>query len=152
MTNRVNGIEPSSYRVEQSSRLLYPLTKKFYQAHYPAGKPNKADPIWLLKSTQIVSVYRLKQFTGYQLLTAMVTEPSYRNLGLGSLLLKRTQSALTSKPTYCFAFSHLEAFYGANGFKTVEKNTLPNELLERFNRYTSSGKWLIPMRFTQINT
>ncbi|MCZ2722537.1 GNAT family N-acetyltransferase [Marinomonas sp. 15G1-11] len=145
----MDALNSHLYTVEQSSRLLFPLTKKFYQAYYPAGKPNKADPIWLLKENTIVCAYRLKQLSHCQLLTAMVTRPSHRKQGLGSLLLQQTQKALLSRPTYCFAFEHLEPFYIANGFLTLPKEALPDELLERFIRYTLSGKKLVPMRFTQ---
>ncbi len=152
MTNQNIPPTYANYTVEQSSRLLFPLTKKFYQAHYPSGKPNKSDPIWLLKSSHILCAYRLKQFGKYQLLTAMVTIPSYRKQGIASQLLQRTQEALNHTPTYCFAFEHLNVFYRTNGFETIDKSILPCELLARFNRYTLSGKRLIPMRFIQIDT
>ncbi|WP_191601870.1 GNAT family N-acetyltransferase [Marinomonas algicola] len=139
--------EQSLYTVEQSSRLLFPLAKNFYQSYYPSGKPNKADPIWLLKGPEIICAYRLKLFDDYQLLTAMVTKPSYREQGLASYLLNHTKEALQAKQTYCFAFEHLEHFYKKNGFCTVNIQDLPNHLEERFVRYTLSGKKLVPMRF-----
>lgn len=139
--------EHTVYTVEQSSRLLFPLTKKFYQSYYPSGRPNKADPIWLLKNREILCAYRLKQFGDDQLLTAMVTKPSHRKQGLASYLLSHTQEALQAKQTYCFAFAYLESFYQENGFLTIKHQDLPRELEERFIRYTLSGKQLTPMHF-----
>lgn len=137
-----------SRQVELISSLYFPLVKKFYQAHYPSGKPNKADPIWVLKDNgKIVSAVRLKQFTDCQLLTAMITEPSQQHKGLGTYLLSGIQAELASKDCYCFAFSHLMHFYQTAGFVEVESSLLPKDLEKRFLAYTAQGRKLIAMRF-----
>lgn len=137
--------------------LHFPLAKKFYQAHYPSGKANKADPIWVLNEQhKILVCLRLKQFLQCQLLTAMVTHPDYRQLGLGHQLLTalvndETQPLLT-KPCYCFAFSHLEAFYQQAGFMTLLPEELPDELYRRYLAYTQKGKPLIAMQYSSYLT
>ena len=133
---------------EQVPSLWFPLVKKFYQSHYPSGKPNKADPIWVIRNNgKILCAVRLKQFTDAQLLTAMVTEPSHRNMGLGSHLIHNIHNALSTKQSYCFAFSHLVPFYQANHFTVISASILPEELRSRFQAYTPQGRNLTPMRY-----
>ena len=133
---------------EQVPSLWFPLVKKFYQAHYPSGKPNKADPIWVIKDNGIIlCAVRLKRIADDQLLTSMVTEPNHRNLGLGSHLINDIHPALNAMPTYCFAFTHLVPFYNANHFTTIEAEMLPEELASRFRAYTAQGRELTPMRY-----
>ncbi len=133
---------------EKVPALWFPLVKKFYQAYYPSGKPNKADPIWVFKDEgRIVSAVRLKQFPSYQLLTAMITLPELQGQGIGSRLLQSIAPALSTLDCYCFAYSHLTHFYQGNGFVTIEINDLPHELRQRFIAYTSQGRQLIPMEY-----
>ncbi|NLQ18643.1 GNAT family N-acetyltransferase [Marinomonas sp. M1K-6] len=131
---------------EQVPSLWFPLVKKFYQAHYPSGKPNKADPIWVIRhENKILCAVRLKHIAGAQLLTAMVTAPSHRNIGLGSHLINSIHPALSEMPTYCFAFTHLVPFYHANHFTTISAKMLPEELENRLRAYTAQGRNLTPM-------
>lgn len=139
----------TSYLIaEQVPSLWFPLVKKFYQEHYPSGKPNKADPIWAIREKgKILCALRLKQMDNSQLLTGMVTEPNHRHLGLGSHLINGIHHALSEKPTYCFAFTHLVSFYNANHFTTISAEMLPEELESRFKAYTAQGRDLTPMRY-----
>ena len=122
-------------RAEQVPSLWFPLVKKFYQEYYPSGKPNKADPIWVIRHNgKILCAVRLKQYSGVQLLTAMVTEPSHRKTGLGSHLINSIHPALNAMPSYCFAFTNLVPFYSANHFTTICVEMLPEELASRFRR------------------
>lgn len=128
--------------------LWFPLVKKFYQEHYPSGKPNKADPIWVIRdNNKIICSLRLKQLDNSQLLTAMVTEPSYRNTGIGSHLIQSLHHELSTLPSYCFAFSHLVTFYENNGFACLMPEELPDTLLSRFKAYQAQGKKITPMRY-----
>ena len=139
------------------NRLRFPLVKRFYQAYYPAGKANKADPIWVLEDNKQIRVcLRLKQFQHCQLLTAMVTHPDFRNLGLGQALLNALHhdesQPLSAKQCYCFAFEHLENFYQSSHFSRISEECLPEELKQRFRAYTQSGKRLVPMIFLGEST
>ena len=128
--------------------LWFPLAKKFYQEHYPSGKPNKADPIWVLRqNNKIVCSLRLKSFQNTQLLTAMVTEPSYRGQGLGSHLITSINSQLSLSPSYCFALNHLVPFYTANNFIEIEVDSLPTELRKRFQGYKAQGRKITAMAY-----
>ncbi|KZM38802.1 MAG: GNAT family N-acetyltransferase [Marinomonas sp.] len=146
---------PSTLTHKLIDKLHFPLAKKFYQAHYPSGKANKADPIWALtEGYQIRVCLRLKQFEDCQLLTAMVTHPNFRKQGLGKSLLTALISdstrPLLTKPCYCFAFTHLEGFYQKAGFTSITVEELPIALKSRYLAYTQSGKALIPMKFALL--
>lgn len=128
--------------------IWFPLVKKFYQAYYPSGKPNKADPIWAVKQQgQILAAVRLKQFADYQLLTAMVTHPDHRNQGLGHHLLDTLQAILNQKACYCFALNHLTEFYKSGHFQEISPEQLPEELEKRFRAYQSQGRKITSMQF-----
>ncbi|TDO97252.1 GNAT family N-acetyltransferase [Marinomonas balearica] len=129
--------------------LWFPLVKKFYQAHYPSGKPNKSEPIWVIKDgAHILAALRLKPISDdTQLLTAMVTHPDKRQRGLGKNLLEGVQEALASKSTYCFALANVVPFYLKNHFVEVAPETLPSELKSRFLKYLNSNPGLTPMLY-----
>lgn len=133
---------------EPVASLWFPLVKKFYQQHYPSGKPNKAEPIWVVRQQgKILCAVRLKPFPESQLLTAMVTAPEQRQQGLGSHLLQGIQQELTHTPTYCFAFTHLVAFYERNHFIEIPPEALPDALQERFLAYRRQGRKITPMQY-----
>ncbi|MFT2099686.1 GNAT family N-acetyltransferase [Marinomonas sp. 2405UD66-6] len=132
--------------------LWFPLVKKFYQEHYPSGKPNKADPIWVIRdNNKIVCSLRLKQLDQVQLLTAMVTEPSYRNKGLGGHLIQCLHGELSKQASYCFALTPLVPFYTRNGFARILPEELPAALLGRFKAYQAQGRKITPMFYKQPN-
>jgi len=140
-------MKPPYPNAELVPSLWFPLVKKFYQEHYPSGKPNKADPIWAIRHNgKVICAVRLKQIGNNQLLTAMVTDPAYRNLGLGTHLINEIQPALNQLPSYCFAFTHLVPFYTANHFSTIPPDTLPEELKKRFTSYCLQGRKITAMR------
>ncbi|MDB4837116.1 GNAT family N-acetyltransferase [Marinomonas sp.] len=128
--------------------LWFPLVKKFYQEHYPSGKPNKADPIWVIRiDAKILCAVRLKQLGSAQLLIAMVTEPNYRKKGLGSHLLQQIQSQLATSPCYCFALNHQVPFYQRNNFTVLTLESLPNEIKSRYLRYQQQGRKITVMHY-----
>jgi len=140
-------MKPPYPNAELVPSLWFPLVKKFYQEHYPSGKPNKADPIWAIRHNgKVICAVRLKQIGNNQLLTAMVTDPAYRNLGLGTHLINEIQPALNQLPSYCFAFTHLVPFYTANHFSAIPPDTLPEELKKRFTSYCLQGRKITAMR------
>lgn len=135
-----------SVRVES---LWFPLVKKFYQAYYPSGKPNKADPIWVIKQgATIISAVRLKQFEHSQLLTALVTHPDYRQQGYAYQLMSDIKTEF-QRPTYCFNTPELIPFYQKCHFFTVAPEHLPAEFASRLKRYQIKQPSLIAMKHQQ---
>lgn len=134
--------------VERVASLWFPLVKKFYQAHYPSGKPNKADPVWVIKSgPKIIAAVRLKQFNGdYQLLTALLTHPELRNLGYASRLLEAIEQEFNIA-TYCFNETALIPFYERHDFAVIKEDHLPLELASRLKRYRIKKNTLVAMHY-----
>lgn len=142
-------MSPPFPNAELVPSLWFPLVKKFYQAHYPSGKPNKADPIWAIKENgTILAAARLKQIGNSQLLTGMVTFPSRRNTGLGQHLLSNLQPILKQKASFCFALDHLTDFYQRGHFTVINEEALPKELRARFNAYRSQGRNITAMQYS----
>lgn len=128
--------------------LWFPLVKKFYQAHYPNGKPNKSDPMWAIKQgATIIAVARLRQFDDVQLLTGVVTHPDYRQQGFATQLLQSMSPELAMKPCYCFNHQALCVLYRAIGFEPTVSQSLPAELRSRYERYRLKQPHLIAMHF-----
>ena len=131
--------------------LWFPLVKKFYQAHYPSGKPNKADPIWVVKEgAMILAAVRIKRFDHCQLLTALVTHPEYRGQGYGQHLVKHLHAALLAQPSFCINQPSLVPFYLACGFRpTNSEHELPADIAGRVRRYRAKQPNLIVMQYRE---
>lgn len=133
---------------ERVPSLWFPLVKKFYQEHYPSGKPNKADPIWAIRHNgQVLCAVRLKQIQQYQLLTAMATASDHRGQGLGHFMLDTLTEQQALKNSYCFSLPHLTRFYQQHHFQEIPAACLPEELRARFTAYTQNGRQLVPMQY-----
>ncbi|GAB3479073.1 GNAT family N-acetyltransferase [Marinomonas epiphytica] len=128
--------------------LWFPLVKKFYQEHYPSGKPNKADPIWAIRHNgKVICAVRLKQIETHQLLTAMATASEHRGQGIGHIMLNGLTAQQVLKNCYCFSLPHLTRFYQQHHFQEISATQLPAELRSRFVAYTQHGRQLIPMQY-----
>lgn len=119
--------------------LWFPLIKKFYQAYYPSGKPNKADPMWAIKDgAMIIAAVRLKPFVGCQLLTALVTHPQARGQGYARQLVQHLQTQLATQPSFCINQRDLSHLYEQCGFVEVlpdQFENIPDDIIGRFQRY-----------------
>ena len=137
---------PLTYHVLTSIR--FPLVNRFYKNHYPSGKAKRDEIIWIGESSQaLICAVRFQCYADYQLMTGMAVHSEHRNQGIASALLKATQSQLKERSCYCFAFSHLSAFYQTHGFKIIDTQELPSDLRPRFERYNQHGKTLIAMQY-----
>lgn len=133
---------------EHIDPIKLPLVKRFYKQHYPGTKP-KSDELMIGGYTEqgMKAIVRFRQVAQYRLLTGMVVDSSLRGDKIGSQLLSYCQQNVLQDKDYCFAYSHLERFYQQAAFKTITASQLPAELLGLFQRYSASGKDLIPMQF-----
>ncbi|WP_413114097.1 GNAT family N-acetyltransferase [Thaumasiovibrio sp. DFM-14] len=125
-----------------------PLANKLYKEHYPSGKANKSDNLWIAKHhQQWIGVIKYRSYDSYLFMSGMLVIPTWRHNGIAERLLSASIDNVTV-PVYCFAYAHLKALYNKAGFDETCSSHLPNELRQRFERYTSSGKKvLIPMRY-----
>ncbi|MBW3697260.1 N-acetyltransferase [Vibrio sp. T187] len=137
--------------IEQLDPIKLPLIKRFYKEHYPSGKANKSELIIALYiDTQVNGVVRFRTIDKYRLLTGMAISTEKRGLGLGHSLMEHCQAEVLNNSDYCFAYAHLESFYKRHDFQVINAKELPNSLRILYERYTNSGKDLIPMHF-QLN-
>ncbi|MBJ7552471.1 GNAT family N-acetyltransferase [Marinomonas ostreistagni] len=129
--------------------LWFPLVKKFYQAFYPSGKPNKAEPLWVIKEgANILCAVRLKPLDQCLFLTGLVTHPQYRNQGIAGQLLRSISKQLAQQPSYCFNTPELIPFYRRHGFiEATDEARLPSELRSRLQRYRIKQPSLIAMKY-----
>ncbi|WP_375751781.1 GNAT family N-acetyltransferase [Vibrio sp. HN007] len=138
--------------IEKLEAIKLPIAQKLYKQHYPSGKAKSNELIYVCYSDKtLCGVVRIRPVDSYRLLTGMVVVPEFRNKGIGHALLDYCEAEVLNDNDYCFAYAHLEGFYSLNGFFTIEVNELPNPLRTLFERYSRSGKQLIPMKFTKSN-
>lgn len=128
-----------------------PLVSRLYKAHYPSGKAKKDElTVVAYKESKMVAVVRFRSVEQFRLLTGMLVIPEYRAQGVGHELLNYCQQQILKQDDFCFAYEHLEEFYGTHGFETVEMTQLSNSLKMLFERYISSGKKLIAMKYRPL--
>lgn len=134
---------------EHIDPIKLPLVKRFYKQHYPGTKP-KSNELIIAGYTgrqAMSAIVRFRQVAQYRLLTGMAVDGHLRGQSIGSQLLTYCQQHVLQDKDYCFAYPHLERFYQQAAFKTIDAAKLPAELHSLFNRYSASGKDLIPMQF-----
>jgi len=135
-------------KFEQLDPIKLPLLKRFYKQNYPSTKP-KSDELIIVAYDQhtMVAVVRFRPIANYRLLTGMAVNETNRGSGVGTKLLLHCQQHILEGNDFCFSYSHLQHFYQQAQFKKIDKEALPAELKDLFERYSTSGKDLIPMQF-----
>lgn len=136
--------------ITQLDPVKVPLVKRFYKEHYPTGKANKSELIYsLLLDDELCGVVRFRAIEDSRLLTGMAISKQYRGKQLGSQLMEYCAKHTLTENDYCFAYAHLTSFYGRHQFVQVDPKQLPNALRVLYERYSNSGKDLIPMQYQQ---
>lgn len=134
--------------ITQLDPIKVPLVKRFYKEHYPTGKVNKSELVYSLTcERELKGVVRFRAIEKYRLMTGMVIAKESRGLRLGDKLMEFCIENTLTQHDYCFAYEHLEHFYTKHNFIKIEPRSLPSCLLSLFDRYTNSGKALIPMHY-----
>lgn len=136
--------------ITQLDPVKVPLVKRFYKEHYPTGKANKSELIYsLLLDDELCGVVRFRTIEDSRLLTGMAISKQHRGKQLGSQLMKYCAKHTLTENDYCFAYAHLASFYGRHQFVQIDPKQLPNALRVLYERYSNSGKDLIPMQYQQ---
>lgn len=137
----------SSLHIEVLDPIKLPLVARLYKAYYPSGKAKKDELIIAgYFDNQLTSVVRFRSVEQYRLLTGMLVVPEHREKGLGHHLMTYCEEQVLTNQDFCFAYQHLESFYGQHGFQLVEPQQLPNSLKNLFERYSQTKK-LVPMQY-----
>lgn len=105
------------------------------------------DRLLVARSGQsMVAAVRLCAESGTLVLRGMYVAEERRGLGIGSGLLEFSSGVIGSSECWCVPYSHLKDFYSRIGFRECERETTPPFLVERWDRYTASGKRVVVMR------
>ena len=87
---------------------------------------------------QLVGCVRFCMENGYAMLRTMRIAKTHQRCGYGLKLLKYFESYLQKNEiaeAFCIPYAHLERFYGAIGFTTIEDGLAPLFLRERLKIY-----------------
>lgn len=134
--------------IEQLDPIKLPLIKRFYKQHYPSAKAKSNETILVAyQDEKMVGVVRLRHIEQYRLLTGMLISPECRGKGFGHQLLTHCKDNYLSSKDFCFAYLHLQDLYQQHGFTKIDSTALPENLRSLFERYSKSGKSLLPMQF-----
>ncbi len=135
---------------QQLDPVKFPLIQRFYKQHYPISKPKRNEKTIIARSTishNIVACVRFRQIEQFQLLIGMAVSTELRAQGIGQSLMAYCKLHDLNSQVYCFSYTHLEEFYQHGGFKTCTRDELPPSLRVLYQRYTNSGKSLVPMQY-----
>lgn len=140
----------SNVIITQLDPVKVPLVKRFYKEHYPIGKANKSELIYSLSlDNELCGVVRFRVIEDARLLTGMAISKQHRGKHLGSKLMDYCAKHTLTNNDYCFAYAYLINFYTRHQFVPIPPKELPNGLKVLFERYSNSGKDLIPMHYQQ---
>jgi N-acetylglutamate synthase-like GNAT family acetyltransferase len=111
-----------------------------------AGRPTKKlEPndqvVMAILDDEIVGVVRLCFEQDHYVLRTMQVHPEFQRQGVGQQILNHFEVVLNEQKimkSYCFAFAHLEDFYGRIGYKKIENSEAPLFLQQRLTEAMSS--------------
>lgn len=135
---------------QQLDPVKFPLIQRFYKQHYPTSKPKRNEKTIIARSSisqNIIACVRFRQIEQFQLLTGMAVSTDFRGQGIGKSLMNYCKLHNLNSQVYCFAYAHLDEFYQQQGFVSCHKEDLPSPLKVLYQRYTNSGKSLVPMQY-----
>lgn len=135
--------------IKQLDPQMLPLVQKLYKQHYKLAKAKSNELIYVAYyQSKLCGAVRLRTLNDNRLLTGMLVVPEFRALGIGHLILEYCRIETLGINDYCFAYHHLQPLYEQHGFVALKPANLPISLKQLFDRYSQSGKRLIPMRFS----
>ena len=88
----------------------------------------------------LVGALRLCPEAKTLVLRTVVVADGRRGQGIGRAMLAIASEAIGRRECWCFPWEHLEGFYGAIGFRRVDRGQIPPSLLHRL------GEGCIPTR------
>ena len=131
--------------------------KTLYKSFMPWAKPKGRERLVIAitppsnsgeNAPPTLAVVRVRPVGEYDLVTGMLVHSDYRGKGLGDGLLAFIIPDLKPGMTFLYALPHLEAYYQRAGFKTLELNSVPNDIGQLYLKY-SRQKPLVLMGLCQ---
>lgn len=136
---------------EQVALVKLPLVDKFYQSQDYNIKCGRNERVFTLSHPEkgIIAAARLvPQGTDYWLRNLLVARP-WRQKGLGKLLMQTLLPELQPGACYCFALTHVEAFYSRLGFHGVLPEACNSLIAQRYQQYRARGRDWVLMKYAK---
>ena len=142
------------FQIQFGDNLPVTQLQRFYKRNGHKGKIQANDICaWLSEDDEIIAAVRLSPSPpgdgDYLQLKGLWVAKALRGQGIGSVFLARLSDFLlqSGKPCYCLAYDHLEHFYQSHKFIPISKDSAPDFLWQRLQRYQSKGNQLKLMQF-----
>ena len=143
----MHGTLINQLTVKQADHYSLPVVKQFYKKNGMRAQAPKGEPIFIAKQGHhIVAALRLSPNGDDYLLRSMCVSAELRQQGVGTHLLLHIQSYLNDIECYCFPYSHLESFYQSAGFTSIDTDSAPEAIRDKFSRYLNNGKNIVLMK------
>jgi len=131
---------------ELISELRLPLVNRFYSDCNYRVKCGRFERVHTLTiGGKIIAAARLiPQRSAHFLLRNLCVEPSLRNKGVASFLLRATLQSLGAANCYCYALPHLQNFYLSLQFKHFSPEQVPGDIAEMYHRHRERKRgWVL---------
>jgi GNAT superfamily N-acetyltransferase len=123
----------------------YPEVLTHYKVCNYNGGAEDEDIIVIVIDKELIGAVRICSEYGIQVLRGMQIKPAWQKKGIGSSMLKFLVDNVDMNGCYCLPYGHLKSFYGSIGFEEIAPQDAPVFLVERFEKYLSSGQDIIIM-------
>jgi N-acetylglutamate synthase-like GNAT family acetyltransferase len=81
---------------------------------------------------EIIGCIRIKELENCLELGSLVIRPQYRNIGIGSKLIKKILARETRRPVYLLCRAQMSDFYSRGGFSEIDINFAPDALKNEY--------------------
>lgn len=123
----------------------YPEVLAHYKICNYNGGVEDEDIIVVAIGEELIGAVRICSEYGIQVLRGMQIKSAWQKKGLGSSMLKFLVDNVDMNGCYCLPYKHLKAFYALIGFEEIAPQDAPVFLVERLEKYLSSGQDVIIM-------
>ena len=118
-----------------------PSIEAFYRECGYDSPLDSSDKILIAEENgKIEAGLRICHEGGVLVLRGMYVREELRGRGIGSRLLRFTDSEIASDTCYCIPFANLESFYEMAGFLRIDPEQAPTFLRQRLDLYLDSLK------------
>jgi GNAT superfamily N-acetyltransferase len=123
----------------------YPEVLTHYKICNYNGGVEDEDIIVIAIDKELIGAVRICSEYGIQVLRGMQIKSAWQKKGLGSSMLKFLVDNVDMNGCYCLPYKHLKSFYASTGFEEIAPQNAPVFLVERLEKYLSSGIDVIMM-------
>ena len=119
----------------------------FYREQgYHSGWSNAERAFIATNNDEIVGSVKVETCNEVSILRGMYITKEYQGKGLGTAFINHIEPILNETVSYCIPFSHLGKFYGQIGFQSINPDSFPMSLVQRYRGYEKHGYKIIAMR------